>query len=60
MNARADTILEIARMVLCVKTLEVRNLDSLDFHDLNVVRIREALEEAYDAGYEAGRKASIM
>jgi len=46
----------IARNVLDVPTLECRNSDSLDFHELSVWQLREALEKAYRAGiYEGGR-----
>jgi hypothetical protein len=46
----------IARNVLDVPTLECRNSDSLDFHELSVWQLREALEKAYRAGiFEGGR-----
>lgn len=41
---------EIAKTVLDLPTLETRRSDSLDFHDLAVWSIKEALELAYDAG----------
>lgn len=41
---------DIARRQLGVETLEVRNRDSLDFHDVSVSGIRRALEEAFNAG----------
>lgn len=47
----------IARRHMQVVTLEARNRDSLDFHDLSVWQIRRALTAAYKAGFEAGRKA---
>ena len=37
-----------------LETLETRNSDSLDFHDLPVWSIREALLAAYHAGRESG------
>lgn len=37
-------------------TLETRHSDSLDFHDVAVWQIKEALEAAYEAGAEAARK----
>jgi hypothetical protein len=40
----------IAREILSLETLERRNSDSLDFHDLSVSEIRDALEAAYLAG----------
>jgi Family of unknown function (DUF6900) len=47
----------IARRHLHVVTLETRNSDALDFHDLSIWQLRRALEAAYDAGFEAGEKA---
>jgi Family of unknown function (DUF6900) len=47
----------IARRHLHVATLETRNSDALDFHDLSVWQLRRALEAAYNAGFEAGEKA---
>lgn len=46
----AKTIEKIAREILDLETLETRNSDSLDFHDLAVWEIRKALEAAYEAG----------
>ena len=48
----------IARRHLHLVTLETRNSDSLDFHDVSVWDVRAALAEAYKAGFEAGKKAS--
>ena len=45
-----DLFTTIAREEMGVATLEPRNRDSLDFHDLSVRSIRAALERAYDAG----------
>ena len=39
-----------------VETLETRNSDSLDFHDIAVWDLKKALEEAYEAGRQAGLK----
>jgi hypothetical protein len=50
---RNDEILNIARRFLRLRTLESRNSDQLDFHELGVCQIREALEAAYDTGYRA-------
>jgi hypothetical protein len=44
---------KIAREILNLETLETRRMDSLDFHELAVWEIREALEAAYNAGREA-------
>jgi len=45
---------EIAKTVLDLPTLETRRSDSLDFHDLAVWSIREALLAAFHAGRESG------
>ena len=37
-----------------VETLEVRNSDSLDFHEVYVESIREALKDAFIAGMSSG------
>ena len=47
------TIDKIAREILDLETLETRNMDGLDFHELSVWEIRKALEAAYNAGREA-------
>ena len=41
---------EIAKKHLNLETLETRNSDSLDFHDVSVWGIKAALQEAYEAG----------
>jgi hypothetical protein len=46
-------ILEIAQRRFFIETLETRNSDSLDFHDVAVWAIRAALEEAFEAGRRA-------
>ena len=46
-------LVEIARRVLSIPTLETRYSDSLDFHDVAVWCVREALERAYDLGRAA-------
>ena len=52
-KARDTAINRIAREVLGLETLEARNMDSFDFHDLSVWSIKEALERAYEAGRKA-------
>ena len=54
----ADPIMDpelanIARRVLWIATLEERKSDRLDFHDLGVGQIKEALRAAYRAGQKA-------
>lgn len=48
-------ISEIAIKYLGVKTLETRNSDALDFHDLAVWTLRAALEAAFNAGRESAQ-----
>ncbi|OJF89671.1 hypothetical protein AX761_24130 [Rhizobium sp. 58] len=50
-------LLEITRKHLPnIETLETRNSDVLDFHDVAVWAIRAALEAAYTAGFAAATK----
>jgi hypothetical protein len=44
----------IAQKHLFIETLETRNSDSLDFHDVAVWAVRDALEAAFKAGVEVG------
>ena len=53
--ARDAQILEIAQRQFRLETLETRNWDRLDFHDVAVWAIRAALEEAFEAGRASGR-----
>lgn len=46
---------DIARRYLGVPTLETRNSDVQDFHDLAVWNIQAALAVAFDAGYNESR-----
>jgi len=45
---------KIAKEILDIETLETRNSDGLDFHEVSVWEIKDALK----AVFEAGRKAS--
>ncbi|CAI8819371.1 DUF6900 domain-containing protein [Methylococcus capsulatus] len=47
---------EIAQQQLGIDTLETQNSDDLDFHDTAVWCLKAALEAAYQAGIEAGRR----
>ncbi len=51
----SEVIAEIARQTLGIETLEQRKADSLDFHELSVWSIRQALQQAYEAGLKAGQ-----
>ena len=53
--ARDAQLLEIAQRQFHLETLETRNWDRLDFHDVAVWAIRAALEDAFEAGRRAGR-----
>lgn len=46
------TIQNIARDTLSIPNLETRNSDSLDFHDVYIGALHNALEQAYAAGFD--------
>lgn len=46
----------IAQTILGLETLDTRNSDRLDFHDLAVWSIKAALQAAFEAGQQAGEK----
>lgn len=46
------TIAKIAKEELFIDTLETRMRDCLDFHDVHVVGVKEALLKAFKAGIE--------
>ena len=48
-------LMEIAAKHFHIDTLEIRNSDGLDFHDVSVWSIRAALEAAFAAGQAATR-----
>lgn len=50
-----EELTDIANASLGILTLEIRNSDEHDFHDLSVWQIRKALQAAYDLG-AASRK----
>lgn len=47
-----NLITQIAQKNLCIETLEPRNSDSLDFHNVSVWQIQDALTAAFVAGME--------
>lgn len=47
----------IAHEQLHLDTLETRKMDSLDFKEQAVWSIKQALLDAYAAGFEAGKKS---
>lgn len=56
--ARDALLMEIAERHFFLETLETRNSDRLDFHDVAVWAIRSALEAAYEAGRRAGAETA--
>ena len=48
----------IAQEHLFIETLETRNHDRLDFHDVSVWGVKSALMAAYQAGLAAGQSAA--
>ena len=48
------TLDHIAQTILGLETLDTRNSDRLDFHELAVWNIKAALQAAYEAGQQAG------
>ena len=52
-STQHEVLQAIAKQVLGFETLETRNSDELDFRDVAVWRVRDALEQAYAAGERA-------
>lgn len=52
---RDEMVSKITTDVLQIETLVERKIDSLDFHDLDIISIKRALEAAFMAGYAAAR-----
>jgi hypothetical protein len=55
-NALNDE-LQWARRELHLETLETRNMDSLDFHEISVGSIRALVRHALETGYRVGLHA---
>ncbi len=53
-STRDKYLADLARRILNIQTLEVRNRDRLDFHEVGVWALRQALEMAYEAGHTKG------
>ncbi len=47
--------LDIAKRNFNVETLATRRHDGLDFHDTAVWSMKQAIQEAYEAGLKAGK-----
>ena len=45
--------------VLSLDTLETRHSDDLDFHELSVHQLVDAIEIAYETGYYIGKAAGV-
>ncbi len=58
MSKLEQLLTQIAQSKLGIETLETRKSDSLDFHDVAVWCLRDALEAAFNAGVEQGLKAT--
>ena len=61
MSKQADKALEtlfqqIALDHLFIETLETRNSDRLDFHEVSVWGVKSALMAAYEAGRQAAKQ----
>ncbi|MCP3163153.1 DUF6900 domain-containing protein [Myxococcus qinghaiensis] len=52
-QAPAETLERIAREEMNIETLKTRNSGSLDFYEVAVWQLRDALEAAYQAGIRA-------
>lgn len=52
----SDVLADIAREKLGFETLETRRSDSLDFRDVAVWSVKDALEAAYRAGLGAAKE----
>ena len=50
------TLQQIAREKLFIETLETRHSDSLDFHDVSVWCLKDALEAAFHDGAAYARR----
>jgi hypothetical protein len=51
-SAKLEAIEKIALKCFQVKTLEEVGLDRYDFKEVHILDIKQALEEAYDAGFQ--------
>jgi len=47
---------KIAKEMLLIDTLEIRNSDIMDFHEVSVWQLRKALEAAYVLGKKEAEK----
>lgn len=55
-NAHTEILTAIAKKYLGIETLETRNSDRLDFHDVGVAGLLDALTVAFEAGRREGQQ----
>ena len=53
-----EIILKIAKEHFHIETLEERKMDSLDFHEVSVGAMKDALIAAFKVGIEIGQQLS--
>lgn len=56
MNQLDTTLTQIAKKHLDIETLDTRHSDGLDFHDIAVWCIKDALQAAFEAGKQSARQ----
>lgn len=56
LKAQSLAVTDIAQRVLGLTTLDTRDSDALDFHDIHIENIRAALNAAYEAGFKTNAK----
>ena len=54
-KAKTKLFAKIAKIAFGIETLQERKSDRLDFHNVSVMSLQEALDSAYEMGKEAGR-----
>ena len=54
---KEDLLEQIAREQCRIETLETRNSDGLDFHDISVWSLKAALEKAFEEGVDYGQQS---
>ncbi|MCL4197698.1 MAG: hypothetical protein KJZ69_09420 [Phycisphaerales bacterium] len=59
-TTRDNQLITIAREALGLETLDTRRSDSLDFHDLAVWCVKDALQRAYEAGRQSARPTNAV
>ncbi len=55
MKTQEKIATEVAQEMLDIETLEVRNLDRLDFHDVGVASLKAALIKMYELGQQSAK-----